>query len=81
MVRDLNSMVRPRNRGDTMRMLKMVVLNSVNMEFQQDSDFEFSIHFRSNLNERNTRLRLILKTNVAVPIAMTQTRPFDVEEG
>ena len=79
--RDLNSMVRPRNRGDTMRMLKMVVLNSVNMEFQQDSDFEFSIHFRSNLTERNTRLRLILKTNVAAPIAMTQTRPFDVEAG
>ena len=59
----------------------MVVLNSVNMEFQQDSDFEFSIHFRSNLTERNTRLRLILKTNVAAPIAMTQTRPFDVEAG
>ncbi|MGN1006848.1 MAG: ABC transporter ATP-binding protein, partial [Aristaeellaceae bacterium] len=79
--RDLNSMTRPRNRGDTMRMLKLVVLNSVNMEFQQDSDFEFTITFRSNLNERNVRLRLILKTNVAVPIAMTQTRPFDVKEG
>ena len=35
-VRDLDSMTRPRNRGDLMRMRRMVVLNSQNMEFQQD---------------------------------------------
>ena len=80
-VRDLNSMTRPRNRGETMRMLKLTVLNSLNMEYQMDGDVEFAIHFRSNLSERNVRLRLILKTSVAVPIGMTQTRPFDVEAG
>ena len=80
-VRDLNSMTRPRNRGETMRMLSLTVLNSMNMEYQMDEDMEFSIKFRSNLTERNVRLRLILKTSVAVPIGMTQTRPFDVEAG
>lgn len=79
--RDLNAMPRPRNRGETMRMLKLTVLNSANMEYQMDGDMEFSIRFKSNLSERNVRLRLILKTNVAVPIGMTQTRPFDVEAG
>ncbi|MBQ8506316.1 MAG: ABC transporter ATP-binding protein [Clostridia bacterium] len=80
-VRDLNSMTRPRNRGETMRMLKLTVLNSLNMEYQMDEDMEFSIHFKSNLTEKNVRLRLILKTSVAAPIGMTQTRPFDVEAG
>jgi len=80
-VRDLNSMTRPRNRGETMRMLSLTVLNSMNMEYQMDEDMEFSIRFRSNLSEKNVRLRLILKTSVAVPIGMTQTRPFDVEAG
>ena len=80
-VRDLNSMTRPRNRGETMRMLSLTVLNSMNMEYQMDEAMEFSIKFRSNLTERNVRLRLILKTSVAVPIGMTQTRPFDVEAG
>ena len=80
-VRDLNSMTRPRNRGDLMRMLRMEVLNSVNLEFQQDSAWEFKITSRTNVTERNVRLRLILKTNVAAPIAMTHTPPFDVTEG
>ncbi len=80
-VRDLDSMPRPRNRGDLMRMLRMEVLNSLNLEFQQDSEWEFKITSRTNVSERNVRLRLILKTNVAVPIAMTHTAPFDVTAG
>ena len=79
--RDLNAMTRPRNRGETMRMLKMSIQNAVNVEYQMDGALEFKITCRSNLNERNVRLRLILKTNVAVPIGMTQTRPFDVRAG
>ena len=74
-------MHRPRNRGDLMRMLRMEVLNSVNLEFQQDSAWEFKITSRTNVTERNVRLRLILKTNVAAPIAMTHTPPFDVTAG
>ena len=79
--RDLNSMTRPRDRGERMRMLKMTTLNSHNVEFQQDGQWEFKISCVSNVDERNLRLRLILKNNVAVPIAMTHTLPFDVKAG
>jgi len=80
-VRDLNSMTRPRMRGDQMRMLKMVVLNSMNMEFQQDDFWEFNITCISNVDEPSLRLRLILKNNMATPIAMTHTVPFEVKAG
>ena len=80
-VRDLNSMTRPRNRGDLMRMLKLVVLNSMNMEFQQDDAWEFNITCVSNVDENSLRLRLILKNNMATPIAMTHTAPFAVKAG
>ena len=77
--RDLDGMPRPRNRGERMRMLKMVTLNSSNVEFQQDSQWTFKISCVSHVDEKNLRLRLILKNNVAAPIAMTHTRPFDVK--
>lgn len=80
-VRDLDSMTRPRNRGDLMRMKKMVVLNSTNMEFQQDDAWEFNITSISNVDEKSLRLRLILKNNLATPIAMTHTVPFEVKAG
>jgi len=80
-VRDLDSMTRPRNRGDLMRMLHMEFLNTQNTEYQQDDVMEFNITSVSNLDEKNVRLRLILKTNVAVPIAMTHTQPFDLKAG
>ena len=80
-VRDLDSMTRPRNRGDRMRMKKMVVLNSTNMEFQQDDAWEFNITSVSNVEEKHLRLRLILKNNLATPIAMTHTVPFEVKAG
>jgi len=80
-VRDLDSMTRPRNRGDLMRMKKMVVLNSTNLEFQQDDYWEFNITCVSNVDENSLRLRLILKNNLATPIAMTHTVPFGVKAG
>ena len=80
-VRDLDSMTRPRNRGDLMRMRRMVVLNSQNMEFQQDDAWEFNITCTTNVDEKSLRLRLILKNNVATPIAMTHTLPFEVKAG
>ena len=64
-----------------MRMLKMRVLNSLNMEFQQDASWDFTITCRSNVAEKSLRLRLILKTSVAQPIAMTETLPFEVKAG
>lgn len=80
-VRDLDSMTRPRNRGERMRMLKMVTLNSTNMEFQQDGYWEFNITSRSNVDDKSLRLRLILKNKMTTPIAMTHTVPFEVKAG
>ena len=80
-VRDLDAMPRPRKRGEQMRMQRMVVLNSNNMEFQQDGEWRFRITSVSHLAEQNVRLRLIVKNNMTAPIAMTQTRAFDVQEG
>ena len=80
-VRDLDSMPRPRMRGDSMRMKKLVVLNSTNMEFQQDDEWEFNITSVANVEDKHLRLRVILKNNLATPIAMTQTVPFEVKAG
>ena len=81
LVRNLDEMPRPRNRGERMRMLRMETLHAQNVEFQQDGCWEFKIDCLSNMNESSLRLRLILKSNVAVPIAMTQTLPFEVHAG
>ena len=79
--RDLDSLPRPGKQGRIMRMRKMEILNSTNMEYQPASDMEFRLHFDSNINETNVRLRIIITTNVAVPIGMSQTRAFDVKAG
>ncbi len=79
--RDLDAMTRPRRRGEIMRMLRMVVLNSLNMEFQQDGEWRFRLTGRSNIAEQNLRLRVILVNNMISPVAMTQTRAFDVYAG
>ena len=80
-VRDLDVMRRPRKRGETMRMVRMVVLNSKNMEFQQDGEWRFNITSVANMPEQHLRLRLILVNNMATPVAMTQTPSFDVQAG
>ena len=80
-VRDLDSMPRPKQQGLVMRMRKMEILNSANMEYQPGSDMEFRIHFDSNINETNMRLRLTVNTNVAVPIGTSHTRAFDIKAG
>ena len=80
-VRDLDSMPRPKNQGMIMRMRKMEILNSSNMEYQPNSDMEFRLHFDSNIDETNMRLRLTVNTNVAVPIGTSHTRAFDIKAG
>jgi len=80
-VRDLDSMPRPKNQGMIMRMRKMEILNSSNMEYQPNSDMEFRLHFDSNIDETNVRLRLTVNTNVAVPIGTSHTRAFDIKAG
>lgn len=78
-VRNLDAMPRPKGRGQIMRMRRMKMLNSANMEFQPDSDMEFCIEFDSNIDETNVRFRMIVNTNVAVPIGVSHTRAFDVK--
>ena len=80
-VRDLDAMPRPKNQGMIMRMRKMEILNSTNMEYQPNSDMEFRLHFDSNIDETNVRLRLTVNTNVAVPIGTSHTRAFDIKAG
>lgn len=80
-VRDLDAMSRPKGRGQIMRMRRMEILNSTNMEYQPESAMEFSLGFDSNIDETNVRLRVIVNTNVAVPVGISHTRAFDVKAG
>lgn len=80
-VRDLDAMSRPKGRGQIMRMRRMEILNSTNMEYQPESAMEFSLSFDSNIDETNVRLRVIVNTNVAVPVGISHTRAFDVKAG
>ena len=77
--RDLDSIPRPLDHGRIMRMRRMVVLNSTNMEYQPGSDMEFRLDFDSNINERNVRLRLTVYSNVAAPIGVSHSQAFDVK--
>ena len=79
--RDLDIIPRTRQRGEIMRLLHITVLNSTNMEFQQDSEWRFRITSSSNIDEQNLRLRVVLMSNMAAPVAMTQTPSFEVKAG
>ena len=79
--RDLDVLPRTRNRGETMRMLKMKVLGNTTMEYEQDSDMEFTLTARSNLDEPNCRIRLILQINGTTPVATAQCPAFSVRDG
>lgn len=79
--RDLDSMPRPKNRGNAMHMLKMVILNNTTMEYEMDSDMEFTLKARSNVDESSCRIRVILQANGTVPVATAQCPSFPVKKG
>ena len=79
--RDLDALPRSRDRGESMRMLKMVVLNNQTMEYDQDSDMEFTLTVRANVSEPNCRIRFIVLSNNAAPLATAQCPAFRVEAG
>ncbi|MDY2601386.1 MAG: ABC transporter ATP-binding protein [Eubacteriales bacterium] len=79
--RDLDALPRTRDRGESMRMLKMVVLNNQTMEYDQDSDMEFTLTVRANVSEPNCRIRFIVLSNNAAPLATAQCPAFRVEAG
>ena len=78
--RDLDSIPRGKGRGNTMRMLKLSVLDSQTMEYEQDSSMRFSVTTRARAGESMCRLRVILMSNNAAPVAMAQSEPFPVLE-
>ncbi len=80
-VRDLDSIPRPRNRGDIMRMLKMVVLDNTTMEYEQDSVVSFKLTARTNIDEPNCRIRFILFSHNSAPVATSQCPAFEVKKG
>lgn len=76
--RDLDKMSRPLKRGDTMRMLRMQMKGTANLEYQMDSTMEFTLTSISHVAEPHVRLRIMLYSSMAAPIAMTQSDPFEV---
>ena len=78
---NLDVLPRGKMRGETMRMLKMKILGSTDMEYPLDSTMEFTLTARTKISLRNLRLRLILISHASQPLAMTQTVPFPVCEG
>lgn len=77
--RDLDSMSRPAQRGFTMRMLRMTMHNTANLEYQMDSAMEFTLRSVSHVADSHVRVRIMLYSSMATPVAMTQTEPFEVK--
>ena len=77
----MDPLPRPGKQGRVMRMRKMEMLNTTNVEYQPGSNLEFCLHFDPNIDESNVRLRITITTNISTPVGMTQTRAFDVKAG
>ena len=77
--RDLDKMSRPMLRGDTMRMLRMTMRNTGNLEYAMDGCMEFTLTSVAHVADTRLRVRIMLYSSMATPIAMTQTDPFEVK--
>ena len=77
--RDLDRMSRPMLRGDTMRMLRMTMRNTGNLEYAMDGCMEFTLTCVAHVADPRLRVRIMLYYSMATPIAMTQTDPFEVK--
>ena len=79
--RDLDSVPRPKNRGEIMRMTKMRILDNTTMEYDQDSVMSFTLTTKVNIDEPNCRIRCILLSHTSAPIATAQCPSFEVKKG
>jgi len=79
--RNLDEVPRDRNRGDTMRMQDITFHNTAALEYEMDTAMEFTLTSIAHIAEPRLRIRLILQNSTAMPIAMTQTEPFEVAAG
>ena len=79
--RNLDEMPRPKDRGITMRMKRMVMKNTDNLEYPMDSKVEFSLSGTANVADPRLRVRVMLLNSMATPITMAQSEPFEVRAG
>ena len=79
--RDLDEMTRGRDRGFSMRMLKLEFPDRESLEYHMDEEMEFALTARSEVDARELRLRFILKTTSQTPLGMTQSPPVPVKKG
>ena len=79
--RDLDNMTRGRDRGFSMRMLKLEFPGRESLEYHMDESMEFRLTARSEVEAKELRLRFILKTTSQTPLGMTQSPPVAVHKG
>lgn len=80
-LRNLDEVPRTKDRGDTMRMLKIAFNNTTSLEYSMDSTLEFTLTGIAHISEPRLRIRLILQNCIVVPVAMTETDTFEVQAG
>ena len=78
---DLNAMPRGKKRGETMRMLSLTMTDGRGLEYEPDSAAEFTLTSEARVPEPRLRLRVMLYSSMAAPIAMSQSEAFEVRAG
>ena len=76
--RALAELPRNKGRGVTMRMRQMRILESEDMTYAQDSAMRFELTSYARDADADCRLRVILISHSAAPVAMAQSAPFAV---
>lgn len=79
--RNLDEMPRPKDRGETMRMKRMVIKNVDSLEYAMDSTMEFTLSGVANVADPRLRVRVMLLNSMATPITMAHSEPFEVRAG
>lgn len=79
--RNLDEMPRPENRGARMRMMRMVIHDAANLEYQMDTAMSFTLTSEARMAEPSLRIRVMLYSSMAAPVAMAQSEGFEVRAG
>lgn len=74
-------MPRPENRGARMRMMRMVIHDAANLEYQMDTAMSFTLTSEARMAEPSLRIRVMLYSSMAAPVAMAQSEGFEVRAG
>lgn len=79
--KDLDTMPRPKQRGQTMRLKHMTVTHAANLEYDMDSAMTFTLSGEAHVADPRLRVRVTLSNAMANPVGMTQSEPFEVKAG